>query len=307
MKILVSGASGLVGTTLTPALETAGHEVTRLVRDHSRLGSHGACWDPGTGQIDAATVEACDVVVNLSGESIAAGRWTAGKKDRIRASRVAATRTIANALAKSTARSRTLINASAIGIYGNRGDELLTESSAAGSGDFLSGVCSDWEGATEPAARARVRVICARFGVILSGEGGALRKMLFPFRLGLGGKIGSGRQFMSWVTIDDVVGAILHCLANPSLVGPVNIVAPQPVTNAVFTKTLGRALSRPTIFPMPALAARAAFGQMADELLLTSQRVQPSKLLETDYKFKYPELAGALQRVLRKNAGVNPS
>jgi hypothetical protein len=299
MKILVSGSSGLVGTQLTAALEAAGHDVTRLVRDKSRVGARSAFWDPATGQIDSGAIEACDVVVNLAGESIASGRWTARKRERIRESRVAATRTIATALAKSSARSRTLINASAIGIFGNRGDELLTEASAAGSGDFLSGVCSDWEAATEPASRAGVRVVVERFGVILSGNGGALRKMLLPFRLGLGGKIGSGQQYMSWVAIDDVVGATLHCLAKPSLVGPVNVVSPQPVTNAEFTKTLGRALSRPTVFPMPALAARAAFGQLADELLLASQRVQPAKLLESGYTFKYPELAGALENVLR--------
>ncbi len=299
MKVLVSGASGLVGTRLTAALETAGHQVIRLVRDKSRAGAGASYWNPATGEVDTAVLGECDAVINLAGESIASGRWTAKKKEQIRDSRVAATTTLAKAMARAPARPRTLINASAVGYYGDRGDELLTEASPPGTGDFLSAVCRDWEAATEGAMMAGVRVVLARFGVILSGAGGALKKMLLPFRLGLGGKIGSGRQTMSWVAIDDVVGATLDCLVNASLQGPVNFVAPQPVTNAEFTKTLGRILARPTIFPMPAFAARAAFGQMADELLLASQRVQPAKLLEFGYPFKYPNLAGALEHVLQ--------
>jgi uncharacterized protein (TIGR01777 family) len=299
MKVLVSGASGLAGTRLTFALTEAGHQVTRLVRDKSRLGAGASYWNPVTGEIDAAAVGACDAAINLAGESIASGRWTAKKKDQIRESRVAATTTLAKALAQAPAGSRTLINASAIGYYGNRADELLTEASPPGTGDFLSAVCRDWEAATQPAVGANVRVVLERFGVILSGTGGALKKMLLPFRLGLGGKVGSGRQYMSWVAIDDVVGATLYCLTNAALQGPVNFVTPQPVTNAEFTKTLGRVLGRLTIFPMPAVAARAAFGQMADELLLASQRVQPARLLDSGYPFKYPNLAGALEHVLR--------
>jgi uncharacterized protein (TIGR01777 family) len=192
------------------------------------------------------------------------------------------------------------VNASAVGYYGNRGDEVLDENSAPGSGDYLSDVCRQWEAAARPAADAGIRVALLRFGIILSGQGGALKKMLLPFKLGLGGKIGSGRQYMSWVAIDDVVGAIVHCLETANLQGPVNVVAPRPETNSVFTKTLGHVLHRPTLFPMPALAARAAFGQMADELLLASQRVRPAKLLSANYVFRYPELDGALRHVLAK-------
>ena len=298
MKILVSGASGLVGTKLTAALTTAGYQVGRLVRQPSRAAGSDVVWNPAAGQLEASALADCDAVINLAGESIASGRWSVKKKDRILQSRVNGTRTIATALAAIPDRPRTLINASAIGYYGDRGDEILSEASSTGSGDFLSGVCRDWESATEPAAKAGVRVVLERFGVILSSQGGALKKMLLPFRLGLGGKIGSGRQYMSWVAIDDVIGATLYCLGSLSLSGPVNVVAPQPVTNAEFTKTLGRALGRPTIFPMPAVAARLAFGQMADELLLGSQRVEPTKLLNAGYVFKYPNLEPALVHVL---------
>ena len=297
MRVLVTGASGLVGSQLVPALEHGGHRVTRLVRRATRSGDE-ALWNPLTGEIDPAAVEACDAVINLAGESIASGRWTATKKAQIRDSRVQGTQTLATALARLPQRPRTLVNASAIGYYGNRGDEVLDEASSPGSGDFLSEVCMAWEGATTPAAEAGVCVVMVRFGVILSGKGGALSKMLLPFRLGLGGKIGSGRQYMSWVVLDDAVGAILHALNTGRVRGPVNVVAPQPVTNLEFTKTLGRVLSRPTIFPMPALAARVAFGQMADELLLSSQRVTPAKLIASGYEFKYPALEGALRHVL---------
>lgn len=298
MKILVSGASGLVGTKLTAALTAAGYQVGRLVRQRSRAAGSDVVWNPAEGQLEASALADCDAVINLAGENIASGRWSAKRKDQILHSRVNGTRTIATALAAVADRPRTLINASAIGYYGDRGGERLSESSSAGSGDFLSGVCREWEHSTEPAAKAGVRVVLERFGIILSSQGGALKKMLLPFRLGLGGKIGSGRQYMSWVAIDDVIGATLYCLSSPALNGPVNVVAPQPVSNAEFTKTLGRVLGRPTIFPMPALAARLAFGQMADELLLASQRVEPSRLLDAGYVFKYPDLEPALVHVL---------
>ena len=236
-------------------------------------------------------------MVNLAGESIAAGRWTTAKKQRIHDSRVEATRTVAAVLAKRGA-SRTLINASAIGFYGDRGDQRLDESSPRGHRDFLSQVCQDWEEATQTASDAGVRVVLTRFGVILSKQGGALKKMLLPFRLGLGGKIGSGTQYMSWIALDDVVGGILHCLTNASLRGPVNFVAPTPVTNLQYTKTLGHVLRRPTLFPMPAAAARLAFGQMADELLLSGQRVEPARLISSGYIFRYPTLDEALRHVL---------
>jgi uncharacterized protein (TIGR01777 family) len=298
MKILVSGASGLVGTKLTAALTAAGYQVGRLVRDRSRAAGSDVVWNPAEGQLETSALADCDAVINLAGENIASGRWSAKRKERILHSRVNGTRTITTALAAVADRPRTLINASAVGFYGDRGDEILNEASSSGSGDFLSGVCRDWENATEPAAKAGVRVVLARFGVILSSQGGALKKMLLPFRLGLGGKIGSGRQYMSWVAIDDVIGATLFCLGSPAVHGPVNVVAPQPVTNAEFTKTLGRAIGRPAIFPMPAMAARLAFGQMADELLLASQRVEPTKLLDAGYAFKYPNLEPALVHVL---------
>lgn len=300
MKILITGASGLVGSRLMPALKSLGHEVIGLTREKSPARGDSAFWDPQGGFIDAGALAGCDAAVNLAGESIAAGRWTAGRKRAIRDSRVNATTTIAQALATLEPRPRVLVNASAVGYYGSRGDELLDESSSSGSGDFLSGVCRDWEAATEPAVRTGIRVVMTRFGVILSKQGGALAKMLTPFKLGLGGKIGSGRQYMSWVAIDDVVGAIVHTLQTETLSGPVNVVAPQPITNAEFTKTLGKVLSRPTIFPMPAFAAKLAFGEMGEELLLGGQRVRPTRLLESDYTFKYPEIEAALRHVLTK-------
>ncbi len=297
MKILVSGASGLVGKPLVSALKSAGHDVTTLVREKSRVSLGSLYWSPQSGEIDLGAIDRCDAIVNLAGESIADGRWTSAKKQRIHDSRVQSTQTIASALARCPGRPRTLINASAVGYYGNRDGQWLDESSAAGD-DFLAGVCRDWEAATRPAADSGVRVALARFGVILSGAGGALKKMLLPFRLGLGGKIGSGRQFISWIALDDVIAGLIHCLGNPAMSGPVNFVAPEDVTNAQYTKTLGRVLGRPTLFPMPAFAARLAFGQMADQLLLASQRAQPKRLLACGYSFKFPKLDAALRHVL---------
>ncbi len=298
MKIIVSGASGLVGARLVPALKSQGHEVIRLVRDHKQTGPGAAIWDPQAGKIDPAALAGCEAAINLAGESIAAGRWNENRKVAIRNSRIDTTMTISKVLASVEPRPRVLVNASAIGYYGNRGDEWLDETSSSGSGDFLSSVCRDWEAATEPAREAGVRVVMTRFGVILSKDGGALAKMLLPFKLGLGGVIGSGRQYMSWVAIDDVVGSILYSVNHADLSGPVNVVAPHPVTNAEFTKTLGRVLSRPTIFPMPAFAAKLAFGQMGEELLLGSQRVRSARLTATGYAFQYPELQTALGHVL---------
>ncbi len=300
MKIIVSGASGLVGQRLVPALHSQGHEVVRMVRSRAKSGPQAAYWDPESGTIDPAAILGCEAAINLAGESIAAGRWNEKRKQAIYQSRVDATATLAQTLASLELRPRVLVNASAVGYYGPRGAEWLDESGNSGGGDFLSGVCRAWEDATEPALAAGVRVVLARFGVILSGQGGALAKMLTPFRLGLGGVIGSGRQYMSWIAIDDVVGAILHCLNHAELTGPVNVVAPHPVTNAEFTKALGRVLARPTIFPMPAFVAKLAFGEMGEELLLAGQRVRPAKLDRSGYGFQYPELEAALRHLLGK-------
>jgi uncharacterized protein len=297
-KILVSGSSGLIGTALTAVLQANGYEVTRLVRGVP-FSQNQIPWNPGE-PIQADTVSGFEAVVHLAGESIV-GRWTEAKKQRIRESRVAGTRLLAEALVKAAQRPRALVSASAIGYYGDRGEEILREESPSGTG-FLSEVCLGWECASVSAAQAGIRTVQVRIGVVLSSDGGALAKMLMPFRLGLGGKMGNGRQWWSWIALQDVVGAILHVLKTSSLQGPVNAVAPHPVTNAAFTKTLGAVLSRPTIFPMPGFAARLALGQMADELLLASQRVEPAKLRSSGYVFQQPDLKPALQALLKKPA-----
>ena len=294
-KVLVSGSSGLVGSALIPALQANGYQVTRLVHGASSS-QNQISWNPAE-PLRAGTVSGFEAVVHLAGESIM-GRWTRAKKLRIRESRVAGTRHLAEALAQAATKPRVLVSASAIGYYGDRGDEILREESPPGSG-FLSDVCRGWESACEPAAQVGIRTLQARFGVVLSLDGGALARMLTPFRLGLGGKIGSGRQWWSWIALQDIVGIILHALKTSSLQGPVNAVAPNPATNAEFTKTLGTALSRPTIFPMPAFAARLALGEMADELLLASQRVEPAKLRASGYVFQHQELHAALEALLK--------
>ena len=298
MKILIGGSHGLVGTALIKSLEASGHQICRLVRHYPNSESEIE-WSPDRYSIQLARLEGFDAAVNLAGESIAEGRWTDDKKKRIRESRVKGTKLLGDALANLTNPPQTFICASAIGYYGNRGDELLTEASAPGN-DFLSEVCVEWEEAARTAAEQGIRVVNARFGVILDKEGGALAKMLPPFRLGLGGRIGSGKQWMSWIALDDVVGGLEFALANDSISGPVNFVAPAPVTNAEFTKALGKALSRPTIFPIPAFGVRLVFGEMADALLLASQRVQPERLMAAGYQFQYSELDAALARVLNK-------
>ncbi len=299
MKVLITGSSGLIGSALVPLLTSQGQSVTRLVRSRARLGEGEISWDPSAGNIDAGSLEGFDAVVHLAGENIAAGRWTAEQKTRIRDSRVKGTRLLAESLARLARRPAVLLCASALGYYGNRGEEVLQESSASGSG-FLAEVCREWEAAAEPAAWSGIRVVNLRMGVVLSPEGGALAAMLLPFRLGVGGRIGDGKQYMSWIAIEDVVGACSFALKSEALCGPVNVVAPNPVTNLEFTKTLGRVLGRPTVFPMPAFAARLAFGEMADALLLASARLEPAKLLATGFKFRFTALQPALRHILGK-------
>jgi hypothetical protein len=295
MHIGVTGAAGFVGSALVPALARDGHQIIRLRRVKPEPGSPEIYWNPAAGALPSL-FEGFEAVVHLAGENIA-GRWTSEKKKTIHESRVLGTRQVAESLAEMVKPPRVLVMASAIGYYGDRGDELLTEQSAPGTG-FLAQVCQEWEAAAEPAERAGIRVAKLRLGVVLARHGGALLKMLRPFRLGLGGKLGSGRQYWSWVTLADVVAAFQLALANESLHGPVNVVAPEPVRNADFTKALGATLDRPTIFPMPAFAARLALGEMADALLLASQRVQPIKLANAGYKFQHSQLEPALQHIL---------
>ena len=297
MKILVTGSSGLVGSALIPSLKAQGHEVIRLVRSAPKDSATQIYWNPEKGTLSVDELEGLDGVVHLAGDNLAEGRWTDEKKRSIRESRIKGTTLLSETLAKLERKPGVLVSASAIGFYGSRGDELLNEQSASGD-DFLSEVCREWELSTQAASQSGVRVVHLRFGVILSNEGGALAKMLTPFRMGVGGKIGDGKQYMSWIVIDDAVGAIEHALANDSLRGAVNVVAPHPATNYEFTKAMGSVLSRPTIFSMPAFAARLAFGEMADATILASQRVEPARLKESKFVFKYPELEGALKHVL---------
>jgi hypothetical protein len=301
MKIVVTGATGLVGSALVPALVADGHSVVRLVRKQSNAGAAGnvtdAAWQPDRGEIDTAALAGVEAAVHLAGENISEGRWTDEKKRRIIESRARGTRLVSETLARLTPRPRVLLSASATGYYGDRGDELLTEESSPGK-NFVAEVCRAWEAATEPARAAGIRTATLRFGIVLAREGGALVKMMTPVKLGVGGRLGSGRQFYSWITIDDAVAAIRHALEDERLSGPVNLVSPQPVTNAEFTKALGRALSRPTLFAVPAFAARLAFGEMADELLLASARVEPARLKAAGFEFKHPTLDEALHHII---------
>ena len=302
-RIIVSGASGLIGTALVPALISQAHTVACLTRDDSPTGKCGNApavrWDPQRGEIDSAKLEGFDAVIHLAGENVSNGRWTEEKKARIRDSRVRGTGLLAETLARLSRRPKSFICASAIGFYGNRGDEILRETSAPGA-DFLAGVCREWEAATRQAAEAGIRVVNLRFGVVLSPHGGALAKLLVPFKMGVGGKVGDGKQYMSWITLDDAVGVIEYALKDETLAGPVNVVAPRPVTNSEFTRTLGHVLARPTLFWVPAFGARLAFGEMADELLLSSARVEPARLQAAKYHFRDPELEGALRHLLSR-------
>jgi len=293
--VAVTGASGLIGGALVPFLRAGGHDVLRMVRRTPRAQDE-ARWDPESGELDASALGSLDAVVHLAGENIAGGRWTEARKTRLRASRVGPTRLLAEALARLKHKPQVLVSASALGYYGHRGDTWLTEKDSPAD-DFLGRLSVEWERATAPAQEAGIRVVSPRIGIVLSPAGGALAKMLLPFKAGLGGVVGPGTQYMSWIALDDLVGVIQHLLERSDLAGPVNAVSPSPVTNAELTKTLGRVLGRPTLMAVPAFALRLVLGEMADTLL-ASTRLRPERLLATGYRFRFPELEGALRHAL---------
>ena len=299
MNILITGSTGFIGSALTAFLGSEGHSVTRLVRRRPPRGKHEVLWDPDEGTIDEGGLAGVEAAVHLAGHPIAAGRWTARRKEAIRSSRAEGTRLLSETLARLDPPPRVLACASAKDYYGDRGDELLGERSDHGP-DFLADVIRQWEDATEAAALGGIRVVNLRFGIVLGRNGGALKRFLTPFRLGVGGRLGSGRQYISWVSLEDVTRAIYHSIVTESIEGPVNIVAPDPVTNAQFTRTLGRVLSRPTLFPVPGFALRILFGEVVDSLL-SSQRMDSTKLLESGFKFRHPELEGALRGAVGKS------
>jgi len=300
-KILVSGVSGPIGAALLPSLQSNGAGITRLMRARSGVSPANATevvpWDPEK-HIALEAVSGFDAVIHLAGESIV-GRWSAAKKAKIRDSRLVGTRNLAEALAQAKSKPQVFVCSSAIGYYGDRGDEVLNEKTTAGAG-FLAEVCRDWEAATQPASAAGIRTVQIRTGVVLSPKGGALGKMLPPFKMGVGGRIGSGRQWMSWIDIADMVGAIQHILKSDALQGPVNLVAPRPVTNAEFTKTLASVLSRPAIFPVPAFAVKLAFGEMGETVLLGSQRVEAAQLVSSGYQFRFSDLRISLENAIQR-------
>jgi uncharacterized protein (TIGR01777 family) len=297
LHVAVTGASGLIGSALVPFLTTGGHRVTPVVRGRPGEGEVG--WDPGAGLLDAEAMEGMDAVVHLAGENVGV-RWTRERKRRIAESRVKGTRLLAETLSRLRRPPRVLLSASAVGAYGDRGDQILTESSSIESArpDFFVQLGRDWEAATTPAREAGIRVVHLRFGIVVTPAGGAVGRMLPPFRLGAGGPLGSGRQWMSWIAVDDAVGAIHHALMTEALSGPVNVTSPAPVTSRDFAATLGRVLRRPALVPAPAFALRLLFGEMADTALLSSQRVLPGRLTESGYPFRYPELSAALRHLL---------
>lgn len=302
MRIAITGAGGFLGRPLAARLAAAGHDVRRLVR-HDARGADEIAWDPAACTIDRAGLAGVEAVVHLAGASIAGGRWSAVHRARIRDSRVGPTRLLAETLATLEPRPRVLVSASAIGLYGDRGEEWLDEASAPGTG-FLAEVARAWEAAAAPAARAGIRVALPRTGLVLAPHGGALAAMLPIFRAGLGGPLGSGRQWWSWIALEDAVGALVHALEHDDVRGPFNVVAPAPVRCAAFARALGSALRRPALLPAPAFALRLVLGAgQADELLLAGQRVRPAALERTGFAFASPELGPALERMLRRGEG----
>lgn len=296
MKVVVSGASGLIGTKLVPALEQAGHEVLRLVRREPR-GSSEVSWNPADGALDAAALRGIEGAVNLSGANVGQ-RWTAERKREILESRVQTTGLLARTLAELDPRPSVFVLAGGIDIYGDRGDEILTEESEVGAMGFMVDVAKAWEAAAEPARTAGMRVVNFRQAMVLSPEGGALKRMLTPFKLGVGGRVGSGRQWWSWVSLDDVLAAYRFALEG-DVAGPLNLVSPSPVPSASFVKALGRALGRPTVFPLPEFGVKLLFGEMGETVLLESHRVLPARLLDAGFPFEHADLDEALEHALR--------
>lgn len=297
LHILMSGASGVVGSSLIPFFTTGGHRVTRLVRKKPLQNENERFWDPQKGILDIGDADNFDVVIHLSGESIGQGRWSPNKKKKIIDSRNMTTSLIANSIAKLKKPPQAFLCASAIGYYGDRGDEVMTEENECGA-DFISNVCSQWENAAIPAQKKGIRVVFLRIGVVLSPVGGALQRLLPSFNIGLGGKVGSGRQYMSWISMDDLIGTVYHAINDDNLSGPVNIVAPAPVSNLELVRTLGKVISRPAIFTIPAWLIKLVFGEMGQEILLASTRVKPEKITAAGYQFRHPELEGALRHLL---------
>lgn len=299
MKILISGASGLVGKALASALRAEGHTIARLVRPGGAASGGDVLWDPMAASVDLPAMEGFDAVVHLSGAGIVGGRWTPARKAVLRSSRIDTTRVIVDALANLKQKPQAFICASGTGYYGDRGDEILNESSSAGT-DFLALLARDWEAEAARAELSGIRAVMLRFGVILSAKGGALPRMLLPFRLGIGGRFGTGNQWLSWIALEDTVEIIRSAISDARLRGPLNVTSPNPVRNAEFTRVVAAALHRPAIFSAPAFALRLALGEMADALLLASQRVRPGKLLEISYSFRFETLDAALRAVLAK-------
>ena len=303
IKVAVTGSTGLIGRSLCDVLTTGGHKVVRLVRSREgqRSGegqrSEDALWDPIEGTVEEKKLEACDAVVHLAGEPLLGLRWTEEKKKRIWASRVEGTEKLSRALARLKRPPTVLVSGSAVGFYGDRGDQRLGEDASAGKG-FLADLCQAWEGATRSAARMAVRVVHLRTGLVLTPAGGALGTMLLPFKVGVGGRIGSGRQYVSWIDHDDLLSLIFHVIHNTSIRGPVNATAPFPVPNAAFTSALGRVLDRPTFLPVPSLAVQALFGEMGKEMLLKGQRVLPDVAEKSGFEFMYPGIEESLRHQL---------